>query len=230
MQSDTSHKIYTNDGNAAVVSLIDRNARDVLDVGCGTGGTATLLRTRDPHKRLYGITGSSAEAELARPRFEHCWVADLEGQLPASLLEHRFDVVICAHVLEHLRQPQHVLRQLVQLLRPGGQCVVAIPNVVSWRQRWQFFRGRFEYQADGVMDATHLRFYSYWTAVPELCSGIPDLCVEHLRVTGSVPLWLLRRHVLPTAWAARLDDAGCRTWPNLFGNEILIDCKKKIQS
>jgi SAM-dependent methyltransferase len=227
MQHELTERVYRNSGNAAVVDLVDPAAVSVLDVGCGCGDTARLLLARDPHKRIFGITASSAEAEIARRELEACWVADLEDELPASALQQQFDVVILAHVLEHLREPERVLKRLICCLKPGGSCVIAVPNVMVWRQRWLFLRGRFEYQRDGVMDETHLRFFSYETAFGRLCSETPELRMVQARVTGSVPLWVLRRHVLPQPIAARLDAWGCATWPNLFGAEVLLQLRKE---
>lgn len=230
MQQSRTERIYANRGNPGVVRLVDRNADSVLDVGCGAGDNATLLRARDPHKRLYGITASSAEAAIAAQHMRGCWVADLDGELPAEVVAQEYDVLIFSHVLEHLRDPQRVLKRLVGRLRPGGTCVIAVPNVMFWRQRWQFLLGRFEYQAHGVMDDTHLRFFSFETAAPYLLAQTPELRVIEQRVTSSVPLWILRRRLLSPAVAGQLDAIGGKLWPNLFGGEVLLKCVKQAQS
>jgi SAM-dependent methyltransferase len=227
---ELSERTYSNAGNRAVVDLIDPAAVRVLDVGCGAGDTARLLRARDPHKRIYGITASPAEAARARAVLEACWVADLERELPPELRAQQFDVLIFSHVLEHLREPQHLVRRLSEQLRTGGTCVIAVPNLVSWRQRLDFLRGRFQYQRDGVMDETHLRFFTYRTAFELLCSEAPELRLVEARATGSVPLWILRRQVLSPPLAARVDAWGCARWPNLFGAEVLLLLRKERES
>jgi hypothetical protein len=120
-----------------------------------------------------------------------------------------------------------VLAKLVSLLREGGQVLIAVPNVLSWRMRLQFLFGRFEYQSDGVLDDTHLRFFTYFTADKFLLSGISNFEVSSKTATGSVPLWWLRRYLLPKSWCDRIDRWGCRHWPNLFGGQILIKAVKK---
>jgi 2-polyprenyl-3-methyl-5-hydroxy-6-metoxy-1,4-benzoquinol methylase len=227
MQENRAERVYTNHGNPGVVALVDRDARNVLDVGCGSGDTAALLRARDPNKRLYGITASSAEARAAAKHMQACWVADLDGEVPMETAELQYDVLIFSHVLEHLRDPQLVLKRLVRLLRPGGTCVIAVPNVMVWRQRWLFLLGRFEYQEHGIMDETHLRFFSFETAARYLLAQTPELLVIEQRVTASVPLWVLRRRVLSPAVAGRIDALGGKLWPNLFGGEVLLKCKKQ---
>jgi SAM-dependent methyltransferase len=218
-------RVYSDAGNPRVVELIDRDLVDVLDVGCGSGDTAALLRARDPHKRIDGITASRAEAERAASRLDHCWVANVEEALPQALTERRYDVLVLSHVLEHMREPERVVARFAALLRPGGVCVIALPNVMVYRQRWQFLRGRFDYQAQGLMDETHLRFYSYDSA-PRVLSQTPELSIVHRDVTGSAPLWRARRMLRPPM-AAAIDALACRSWPNLFGAELLLKCRKQ---
>jgi 2-polyprenyl-3-methyl-5-hydroxy-6-metoxy-1,4-benzoquinol methylase len=221
-----SERVYTNTGNTAVLALLDRSARTVLDVGCGSGDLAALLSARDSEKRIYGITASPQEAANAARYMQACWVADLESELPGELAERKYDLIVFSHVLEHLPEPQRVLKRFVQHLQPGGAVVIAVPNVMFWRQRWQFMRGRFEYQNHGIMDETHLRFFSYETAARFLLAETPELRLIERTVSGSVPLWTLRRHIISERVAARIDAFGCRHWPNLFGGEILLRCTK----
>lgn len=220
-------RIYSNRGNGPLIDLLGDGCGSLLDVGCGAGDNAALLRSRDPSCRLFGITHSTAEAELAKQHMQRCWVLDIEGALPPELASQRFGALMFSHVLEHLREPALVLARFSQLLSPGGIALIAVPNVLSWRQRLQFLRGRFEYQTSGVLDDTHLRFFTYFTAARYLLAQSPALELESQSVTGSVPLWWLRRRVLPGAFSQAIDAWGCRAWPNLFGGQILIKAIKK---
>jgi hypothetical protein len=67
-------------------------------------------------------------------------------------------------VLEHLVNPEQVLRQVRELLSPGGRVLVCVPNIAHLRIRLKLLFGRFEYESTGIMDMTHLRFYTYSTA------------------------------------------------------------------
>jgi SAM-dependent methyltransferase len=224
---DLRRSVYANSGNRAVLELVDRAAVDVLDVGCGAGDNAALLLARDPHKRIDGITASPAEAARARQYLRDCVVGDIEAELPAALRARDYDAIIYSHVLEHTRDPARVLADSARLLRPGGQCVIAVPNVLHWRQRWEFLRGRFEYQSSGPLDATHLRFFTFDTAQQLLFARAPELSVVHRSVQSSVPLWVLRHRGLGEAARARLDLWGGERWPNLFGAEILLKAVKR---
>jgi 2-polyprenyl-3-methyl-5-hydroxy-6-metoxy-1,4-benzoquinol methylase len=224
--NEITKRVYKNDGNAAVIELVDRQDVAVLDVGCGAGDNAALLCARDPHKSIFGITASEAEAAAARRHMEACWVGDIEREWPSEACERLYDVLLFSHVLEHTRDPERVLARGVELLRPGGHCVIAVPNVLHWRQRWEFVRGRFEYQSGGTMDSTHLRFYSYETAATALLAQAPDLRVVKAAAPGSVPLGPLRHRWLSPASRLRIDAWGSRRWPNLFGGQVLIKARK----
>jgi SAM-dependent methyltransferase len=220
--ANNTERVYKNVGNAPLLALLDGHVRRVLDVGCGSGDNAALLKSRYPGCEIFGITYSAAEAQIARRTMTACWVADIEAGLPAEIAAMQFDTLIFSHVLEHLRDPGVILSRFTGLLENGGAAIIAVPNALSYATRLQFLRGDFEYQSDGVLDDTHLRFFTYWTADRYLLGQCSQLKLVSKSVTGSVPLWLLRRYVLPKRWSAYLDALGCRFWPNLFGDQVLI--------
>jgi 2-polyprenyl-3-methyl-5-hydroxy-6-metoxy-1,4-benzoquinol methylase len=220
-------RIYSNQGNPPLVGLLGGECRSLLDVGCGAGDNAALLRARHPSCRVFGVTRAEGEAERARRFMERCWVFDIEAGFPEDLTAQRFDALMFSHVLEHVRQPAEVLARFIPLLNPGGVVLIAVPNVLSWRQRVQFLRGHFEYAESGVLDDTHLRFFTYFTAARYLLARSPELELKSEQVTGSVPLWWLRRHVFRADWSRAIDDWACGIWPNLFGGQILLEAIKK---
>lgn len=220
-------RIYAAEANNSLIKLLTSDIKRVLDVGCGAGGNAALIKRNYPHAEIYGVTYSHDEAALASQVMESCCVADIEANLPTDLLAERFDVLIFSHVLEHMREPARVLAKFVVLLKPGGQVLIAVPNVLSCRMRMQFLFGHFEYQSGGVLDDTHLRFFTYNTADSLLIKDAPSLQITSKVADGSVPLWLLRRYILPEKLAKAIDEWGCRYWPNLFGGQILISAVKK---
>jgi 2-polyprenyl-3-methyl-5-hydroxy-6-metoxy-1,4-benzoquinol methylase len=219
---DTPNRIYKNHGNAPLLALIDSEPRRVLDVGCGAGDNAGLISAKYPGCEIHGVTHSAAEAEIAKLRMKTCWVFDIEKEIPAELTAMKFDAVILSHVLEHLRDPAAILDRFASLVLRGGCVIIAVPNTLSWGMRWQFLRGNFEYRSDGVLDDTHLRFFTFVTADRYLLAKSRKLKLVSKSVTGSVPLWLLRRYLLPKNWSACIDGLGCRIWPNLFGDQVLI--------
>jgi 2-polyprenyl-3-methyl-5-hydroxy-6-metoxy-1,4-benzoquinol methylase len=222
-----SDRIYSNQGNSPLIDLLDKDCKRLLDIGCGAGDNAELLKSKNTECDVFGITYSAVEAELAEKHMTQCWVFDIESEIPADLNHQSFDVLIFSHILEHVRDPAVVLAHFSRLLRRGGVVLIAVPNVLSWRMRLQFLQGNFEYESAGVLDDTHLRFFTYFTADQYLLAKSPDLQVSTKTVSGSVPLWWLRRHILPQRWSERIDQWGCRHWPNLFGSQVLIKVMKR---
>ena len=222
VSDDQQSRIYQNSGNAALLALLNSDTETVLDVGCGAGDNAALLRSMFPGCNIHGVTHSPSEAQIAKKWLAECWVFDIEGEIPRELSAIRFDTVIFSHVLEHLRDPAAILRKFTALLLPGGCVAIAVPNVLAWAMRWQFIRGDFEYKADGILDDTHLRFFTYLTADRYLLSRSPQLELVSKTAAGSVPQWWLRRHLLPKSWSSGIDAFGCRCWPNLFGDQVLL--------
>jgi 2-polyprenyl-3-methyl-5-hydroxy-6-metoxy-1,4-benzoquinol methylase len=157
--------LYANQGNAPLVALAPRGPSRILDVGCGAGDNARLLGALG--HQVWGVTASAREAEVAR---RHCMgvsICDLEQPLPPGLPA-QLDVLFCSHVLEHLRDPMRVLRELSRLLVPSGQILVAVPNMASWRLRVQQVRGDWTRTESGPLDRTHLQFWSYESIAHDL--------------------------------------------------------------
>jgi SAM-dependent methyltransferase len=226
--TDVSEMTYENNGNGDVVGLVPDHARKILDVGCGAGGNARLLKTRTPQAHITGVTASQGEARAASDSLDRCFVHDVEAEPPSELTRMPFDTIIFSHVLEHLRRPEQVVRRFSELLEPAGTMVIAVPNIAWWRERVSIALGRFEYTDGGTMDSTHLRFFTVDSAPRLLLSNAPVMKVTHVGVTGSVPLWPLRRVKRARRFCESLDLLGCKVRPNLFGSQILIRARKEL--
>ena len=219
-----TERIYRNQGNQPLLRLVDSPVRNVLDVGCGAGDNARNIKSGHPGVVVHGLTRSAAEATVARANLDRVTVCDLELGLPEEATRSRYDLVLFSHVLEHLTDPARLVAEAEKVLEPHGAILIAVPNVVGWRQRWEFVSGRFDYRESGVMDSTHLRFFTYHN-VETLLSQSAALRVVAKAADGGIPLWLLRRHVLPETWAAAIDRWSVRNWPNLFGDQVLLKLK-----
>jgi 2-polyprenyl-3-methyl-5-hydroxy-6-metoxy-1,4-benzoquinol methylase len=153
--------------NPPVFRRIPRSAKRILDVGCGDGSLARAIRAEWP-AQVCGLTYSEEEARLAREGTERIWVADLDRFDVPDL--GAFDCIVCSHVLEHLVDPWRVLAKLRGHLEPGGTLIVALPNLLFWRNRVEMLRGRFRYTEGGLMDRTHCKFFD-WDTAAELVAG-----------------------------------------------------------
>jgi SAM-dependent methyltransferase len=165
---------------------------------------------------VVGVTADETEGLVARTRLSRVEIVDLNSFDLAAL--GRFDCVLCCHVLEHLYSPESVLTRLHACLHSGGSLVVALPNVLFWRQRWQFLRGRFRYSEGGIMDRTHIRFYD-WRSAREMLSA-SGYIVERAAADGGFPL---SRLLWQDARIA-IDDISLRLFPGLFGWQFIFRC------
>jgi 2-polyprenyl-3-methyl-5-hydroxy-6-metoxy-1,4-benzoquinol methylase len=147
-----------NNSHTLMVELIGANKR-VLDVGCANGYLAKVLVEHGC--TVSGVEYDEKAAEQARPLLDQLVVGDLEQlDLVAELGTGRFDVVVFGDVLEHLRDPLPVLRSSRALLAPGGYAVLSIPNVAHGSVRLSLLKGRFDYRPLGLLDSTHIRFFT----------------------------------------------------------------------
>ncbi|MGH9056016.1 MAG: class I SAM-dependent methyltransferase [Acidimicrobiales bacterium] len=171
-----------NTSHAIVVELVGSGQR-VLDVGCSTGYLAAALAARG--NEVSGVELDPEAAEQARPHLEQLVVGDLEHlDLVESFGERSFDVLVFADVLEHLRNPAEVLRRAAPLLDRDGSAVISIPNVAHGAVRLALLQGHFDYSSTGLLDDTHLRFYTRET-VDSLLRTAGFACVELRRTTAS---------------------------------------------
>jgi len=134
----------------------------VLDIGCGQGHIARELAKRDC--AVFGVEIDEDSAKVAREHCAEVLVADVDvaQELPWSGAS--FDVILCMDILEHLKDPGRALKLLRCYLKPGGQLLVTLPNVANWWVRFRLLRGRWDYYALGIMDSSHLRFFTLKTA------------------------------------------------------------------
>ncbi len=224
-----TERVYSNDGNPEVIDQVDPRFVRVLDIGCGAGDNAALLKRKNPAHQVFGITRSESEASRARQWMSECWVGDIEKDLPESLRDQTFDCILFSHVLEHLRDPAALVARTSQLLRPGGRVVIAIPNVMFFKMRLQFLRGDFRYHPEGgILDDTHLHFYTFFTADEYLLSASPELQLIYKGVSGYFPMPVIRGRLVPRRMAEAIDSWSTRRWPNLFGFQIILAAEKRM--
>ncbi|HEV2760981.1 MAG TPA: methyltransferase domain-containing protein [Acidimicrobiales bacterium] len=163
-----------NNSHTLMVELVGGTKR-VLDVGCATGYLAQALGERGC--TVSGVESDVEAAEQARPHLERLVVGDVETMDLAEVFgEDRFDVIVFGDVLEHLRNPLPALRKAKALLTERGSVVASIPNIAHGSVRLALLAGRFDYQELGLLDSTHVRFFTR--------SSIEDL----FREAGMVPI------------------------------------------
>jgi O-antigen biosynthesis protein len=143
-----------------LVPLIPPFATRILEVGCGEGGFARTLRAERPESKLeiVGVEVSESAGQIATKVLDTLVVGNAE-QVELDY-ENYFDCVVFADVLEHLIDPWRMLRRVKRVLRGDGTIVASIPNVQHWSVLARLIGGRWEYTPYGLMDQTHLRFFT----------------------------------------------------------------------
>ena len=144
----------------SVLASLVHNQATVLDLGCGSGALGQhLSETRGC--TLDGVTLSEAEATHARPHYRRVVVDNLEScDLVATFAGSHYDFIVCADVLEHLSRPEQVLAACRQLLQPEGRLLISVPNAGYTGLIAELLEGEFLYREEGLLDRTHLRFFT----------------------------------------------------------------------
>jgi 2-polyprenyl-3-methyl-5-hydroxy-6-metoxy-1,4-benzoquinol methylase len=154
-----AHEIDPNGGSAAAVlaSMVEPGQR-VLELGTGPGTVTRILH--DKGCKVTGVEMDPDTLAACAPFCERTLQANLEDPLWWQPLEgEKFEVIICADVLEHLRDPRPLLEKLPVFLRDGGCVLMSLPNASHLTIVASLLGGRFPYQKNGLLDNTHLKFY-----------------------------------------------------------------------
>jgi 2-polyprenyl-3-methyl-5-hydroxy-6-metoxy-1,4-benzoquinol methylase len=169
--------------HALIIELLGLD-KQVLDVGCATGNLAEVLAGRGCR-----VTGIEIDPEAARQAEKHCErviVGDVESlDLGAELDEADFDVIVFGDVLEHLKDPLQTLRRFKPFLQTEGYVIASIPNIAHGSVRLALMQGRFRYRSLGLLDDTHLRFFTRET-VEQLFKDAGFLIADLRRTTRGV--------------------------------------------
>jgi len=147
--------------NRICIDLASQGKR-VLELGCADGFISRHLQERGC--QVTAIEIDAQAAERARPWCERVEVYDLNRADWTDRVGRGFDTVLCGDVLEHLARPDLALRQIHKVLPPQGRVIICLPNVAHIRIRLNLLVGRFAYEPTGIMDTTHLRFFTMNTA------------------------------------------------------------------
>jgi 2-polyprenyl-3-methyl-5-hydroxy-6-metoxy-1,4-benzoquinol methylase len=161
---DYSFDLESGRSASRVARLVGKN-KTILEVGCGPGSQSKVFREQLGCE-VVGVEIDPARAEKARTYCREVHVANLEtDDLGNFLKEEKFDVVVCADVLEHLRNPEELLLRLKHYLKADGYLVTSIPNITHASIVYEMVHGRFEYQTQGLLDSTHIKFFSCASAL-----------------------------------------------------------------
>ena len=144
-----------------IASFFDAPPGVVVDVGCGAGATGRLMKEKFPGTRVIGVEINPAAAEVARAHLDAVVCADLaDVRLDDLLGGEPVGVLLLLDVLEHLADPWRALERMRGWLAPTSRVIASVPNIRNLETLEQIAAGEFAYAPNGVLDVTHLRFFT----------------------------------------------------------------------
>jgi SAM-dependent methyltransferase len=152
--------LYPDLPNPDLLDRIPLSASVVLDVGCSTGSLLANYRRFNPRARLLGIDKDPESVELARQRLDEVAMVDVEDDPLPFALDRPIDCIIYGDVLEHLRDPWPALQRHAEALSDDGTILICVPNLEHWSFADRLLRGVWDYELTGLLDKTHLRWFS----------------------------------------------------------------------
>ena len=162
MQSTPAYDVLNED----LFALLPEESRKFVDIGCMLGTMAKAVRTRQPDCSYIGIDIDEVYVESARDYCTKAILGDVEA-LPDEVWNTLFpsDCWILGDCLEHLRDPWSLLKKIRSNIAPGGAIAVCLPNAQHWSVQMRLATGQFFYEQSGLMDRTHLRWFTRSTRI-----------------------------------------------------------------
>jgi len=156
----SSQTLLRGDNTVSIQLDMIGSGKKVLELGCATGRVSRLLK-EIKNCEVTGVEFSASAAELAHPYCADLLIGNLESSEFCSTIEGQFDVILAGDVLEHLRNPEMALDHLKRNLSSDGYWVISTPNVAHWSMRRNLLLGKFDYTQTGMMDRTHVTWFTY---------------------------------------------------------------------
>lgn len=194
----------------------------ILDVGTASGTLARMCASTGQH--WHGLEPVAAWGEIARPFYERFFIGGIEIA-PDEFLSGA-DFVILGDILEHLANPTDVLNRLVELQEPGTQFAISVPNIANLYVRIKLLFGSFDYVDRGILDRTHLRFFTRKSFIEMLTSC--GLEIIKMRVTP-MPLNLIHPFFANNPLGKFLHSALAKVslgWPTMLGYQLIALAQK----
>ena len=166
---------YFSGARTEIIPHLPLAPKRLLELGCAAGGTVAQIKTLHPNLWAAGVELHVESAEAARAHFDVVWQGTVEETPWATEIpQGSLDVILCLDILEHLVDPWTVVKKLSPLLAPVGKLIISIPNVRNLKFiRKLLVNGDFRYKDAGILDRTHLRFFTRGTAIElATCGGL----------------------------------------------------------
>lgn len=190
------------------------HGRKVLDVGCGSGYLAHILSERG-----YQVTGLDKDKGSLALVSQRCQTIEADIEKWSATGAEKFDYILLADVLEHLVNPFSAINDLKPLLKKDGVIILSVPNVAHLYVRLMLLFGRWDYQERGILDSSHLHFYTRAT----LSKLFDDAGLRVLKIRlSTIPWALIWRNSFLVKTFEWIDRIAGVIFPNLFAYQWII--------
>jgi 2-polyprenyl-3-methyl-5-hydroxy-6-metoxy-1,4-benzoquinol methylase len=193
----------------------------ILDIGCGEGTLAMLLK--NIYKEQIHIVGCDISEEalkIARPFYDDVFQLDIENDsIKIKLGDIKFDHIICLEILEHLLYPSKVLKTCTDLLTSDGTMILSFPNIVWWKYRIKILKGNFPEEITLFNQAEHLHNFT----MNSFLKLLNEVNLEPLEIDGD----FIPPKFIKNLGPKKIINKIIKKYPNLFGYQIVIKARFK---
>ncbi len=153
---------YYNLVREEILNLIPSSTKRLLDIGCGMGAISSMAKKKFNIEEVIGIEKFENAASVASTKLDKVICGDVES-LQLEFSNNYFDCILCADIFEHLINPENVIKKLHGLLSDNGVMITSLPNIRHVVPLLKIIFNRLEYEESGILDKTHLHFYTLHT-------------------------------------------------------------------
>lgn len=206
----TYKKINRSRREAILRLLGDAPIGEVLDVGCGPGYLGEII-AQEKKAKVVGLEFAPQLCAEAKRRLSGVFCFNLEkpfSHWPEEIKQKRFHKIIISEVLEHLSEPEALLTKLKEVGNQDTDFIITVPNLLFWKNRLKILFGHFEYGKEGLMDRSHIHFFS-WESFKQVFKESGFSIIETV-------------HHVPTRGVSLL----AKIWPGLFAYQFIVRVKK----
>ncbi|MFA6304907.1 MAG: class I SAM-dependent methyltransferase [Patescibacteria group bacterium] len=200
------HKINDYRKNAIIRWLTQNSHKTILDIGCSNGILGQEVKKLMPC-RFFGTDISAQAVHEAKQVLDNAWQFNLEDEIvnwPEELRQNNYDAIVLSEVLEHLFEPENLLIKLKELPQADKEILITVPNLLFWKNRLKIFFGQFNYTNQGIMDKSHIHFFS-WASFKKMIADSGYRIIE------------IDNHA-PTRGTKQL----VKIWPGLFAYRFIV--------
>ncbi|MEZ5534904.1 MAG: class I SAM-dependent methyltransferase [Thiolinea sp.] len=157
--ADSAQEVNHNHSHTQIVSRIPQYAQ-VLELGCSTGVMSQMMK-QNCQAHIFGVEKDPQAAWQAQRHCDYVFTEDLDEETSLDAFQfEKFDVITLVDVLEHLRHPEALLERLKPLMMEESTILLSVPNVAHASVRLELLTGDFRYEEAGILDSTHLKFFT----------------------------------------------------------------------